>query len=146
MACQKSSSWRVPGEMFRSIRRNTLLLAALLVLPLSLPVSEQAGAEYADVVLNRNSEKEGVRPVVYPHWFHRIRFQCRVCHSEMGFEMRVGANNVTMEEIIDGKFCGACHNGEIAWSVDNCDLCHSGLPGIQTGITGDHKTLGPGYW
>jgi c(7)-type cytochrome triheme protein len=105
-----------------------------------------ANAEYADVVLNRNSEKEGVRPVIYPHWFHRIRFQCRVCHSEMGFEMRVGANDVTMEEIIDGKFCGACHNGEIAWSVENCDLCHSGLPGTKTGIIGGHETLGPGYW
>jgi hypothetical protein len=30
-----------------------------------------AHAEYADVVLNRRAEKEGVRPVVFPHWFHR---------------------------------------------------------------------------
>lgn len=146
MARLKSSSRQVPGEMSRHNRRNTFLLAVLLVLPLLLIVNEQVKAEYADVVLNRNSEKEGVRPVIYPHWFHRIRFQCRVCHSEMGFEMRVGANNVTMEEIIDGKFCGACHNGDIAWSVDNCDLCHSALPGTKTGITGSHETLGPGNW
>lgn len=118
-----------------------VLLASLYLFPF-VPVE----AEYADVVLNRNSEKEGVRPVIYPHWFHRIRFQCRVCHSEMGFEMRAGANNVTMEGIIDGKFCGACHNGEIAWSVDNCDLCHSGKPGTKTGIVGSHETLGPGHW
>lgn len=124
------------------IRYFQLLVVALLLLVLNTP----AQAEYADVVLNRNSEKEGVRPVIYPHWFHRIRFQCRVCHSEMGFEMRVGANNVTMEEIIDGKFCGACHNGEIAWSVENCDLCHSGKAGIQTSITGHHQTMGPGTW
>ncbi len=128
------------------IRHLRLLVAAVLVFPILLSVSQQLKAEYADVVLNRNSEKEGVRPVVYPHWFHRIRFQCRVCHSELGFEMRVGANQVTMEGIIDGKFCGACHNGEIAWSVENCDLCHSGAAGMETGITGGHKTLGPGYW
>lgn len=127
-------------------RRFSILLLPVLLSSMLLSISDQAGAEYADVVLNRNSEKEGVRPVVYPHWFHRIRFQCRVCHSELGFEMRVGANDVTMEEIIDGKFCGACHNGEIAWSVENCDLCHSGMPGAKTGITGGHKTLGPGYW
>ena len=127
-------------------RRFSILLLPVLLSSMLLSISDHAGAEYADVVLNRNSEKEGVRPVVYPHWFHRIRFQCRVCHSELGFEMRVGANDVTMEEIIDGKFCGACHNGEIAWSVENCDLCHSGLPGTETGITGGHKTLGPGYW
>ena len=125
--------------------RHAQLLAVVLVLPL-LTVNLPAAAEYADVVLNRNSEKEGVRPVIYPHWFHRIRFQCRVCHNELGFEMRVGANNVTMEGIIEGKFCGACHNGEIAWSVDNCDLCHTGKPGLKTGITGGHETLGPGYW
>ena len=122
------------------------LLAAVLAIPILVIVSLQTQAEYADVVLNRNSEKEGVRPVIYPHWFHRIRFQCRVCHTELGFEMRVGANKVTMEGIIDGKFCGACHNGEIAWTVENCDLCHSGLPGMETGITGGHKTLGPGNW
>ena len=126
--------------------RNKLLIYILLALPLVLAFDRQVAAEYADVVLNRNSDKEGVRPVIYPHWFHRIRFQCRVCHSEMGFEMRVGANNVTMEEIIDGKFCGACHNGEIAWSVENCDLCHSGVPGTPSGITGSHETLGPGTW
>lgn len=125
-----------------NIRYFQLLVVALLLLVLNT----LAQAEYADVVLNRNSEKEGVRPVIYPHWFHRIRFQCRVCHSEMGFEMRAGANNVTMEEIIDGKFCGACHNGEIAWSVDNCDLCHSGKAGLETGIIGHHQTLGPGTW
>ena len=132
--------------MFRGVHRYRLLHTIFLLLPLLLIENGDANAEYADVVLNRNSEKEGVRPVIYPHWFHRIRFQCRVCHSEMGFEMRVGANNVTMEEIIDGKFCGACHNGEIAWSIDNCDLCHSGLPGLETGITGYHQTLGPGNW
>ena len=146
MVRQKSSSRQIASEASRHNRRNILQLAVLQVLPLLLLVNTELKAEYADVVLNRNSEKEGVRPVIYPHWFHRIRFQCRVCHSEMGFQMRVGANNVTMEEIIDGKFCGACHNGEIAWSVDNCDLCHSGLPGAETGITGGHRTLGPGNW
>ena len=134
------------SDMFTPDNRYTQLLAVVLALLSFLIINEQATAEYADVVLNRNSEKEGVRPVIYPHWFHRIRFQCRVCHSEIGFEMRVGANKITMEGIIDGKFCGTCHNGEIAWSVDNCDLCHSGLPGLKTGITGGHRTLGPGSW
>ena len=134
------------SDKFTSDSRYHKLLAVILTLLLLLVVNQRVTAEYADVVLNQNSEKEGVRPVIYPHWFHRIRFQCRVCHSEIGFEMRVGANQITMEDIIDGKFCGTCHNGEIAWSVDNCDLCHSGLPGLKTGITGGHRTLGPGNW
>lgn len=103
-------------------------------------------AEYGDVVLNRYAEKEGMRPVVFSHWFHRIRFRCKVCHNELGFEMRVGSNDVTMTDIIDGKFCGMCHNGETAWSVENCDLCHSGKPGLKSGIFGGHQTGGPGRW
>ncbi len=105
-----------------------------------------APAEYGDVVFNKRSEAAGVRPVVYPHWFHRIRFRCKVCHFELGFEMRAGANDVTMLDLSQGKFCGMCHNGEVAWGIENCDLCHSGLPGLETGIRGGHETLGPGQW
>jgi len=117
------------------------LLAAAAALLLG-----QLRAEYGDVVLNHRSEPEGMRPVVFPHWFHRIRYQCRVCHSELGFEMRVGATQPTMNEISSGQFCGACHDGEIAWAVDNCGLCHSALPGTKAGIVGSHETLGPGVW
>ncbi|MEW8323385.1 MAG: c(7)-type cytochrome triheme domain-containing protein [Candidatus Thiodiazotropha taylori] len=116
-----------------------LLLAAMTV-------TTMASAEYADVILNRYAEKEGMRPVIFPHWFHRIRFRCKVCHNELGFEMRVGANDVTMTDIIDGRFCGMCHNGEVAWSVENCDLCHSGKNGLKSGIFGGHQTGGPGRW
>jgi c(7)-type cytochrome triheme protein len=105
-----------------------------------------ARAEYGDVVLNKRAEAEGVRPVVFPHWFHRVRFRCAVCHDELGFKMRAGANEVTMKDIVDGKFCGSCHNGEIAWSPDRCDLCHSGKPGVKSGVYGAHRSTGPGYW
>lgn len=105
-----------------------------------------AHAEYADIVLNKRAEKEGVRPVVFPHWFHRLRFRCKVCHSELGFKMRVGANDVLMSDIIDGKFCGMCHNGRIAWGPANCDLCHSGKRGLASGVYGGDRTAGPGRW
>jgi len=109
-------------------------------------VAAPAHAEYADVVLNKRSEKEGVPPVIFSHWFHRIRFRCKVCHFELGFKMRAGANDVLMADIIDGKFCGMCHNGQIAWSTERCELCHSGKPGLKSRIHGGHETLGPGRW
>lgn len=102
--------------------------------------------EYGDVVLNERSDLEGVRPVVFPHWFHRIRHQCRVCHTELGFEMKTGASGMGMDQISRGAFCGACHNGDIAWSVDNCDFCHAGVPGTATGVRASHRTLGPGEY
>jgi c(7)-type cytochrome triheme protein len=121
------------------------LRLGLPVLALALP-AHAPQAEYADVVLDRHSTRNGVRPVVFPHWFHRIRFRCKVCHFELGFEMRAGANNVLMSDILDGKFCGMCHNERIAWGPDRCDLCHSGLPGRPPGIVGGAQTSGPGRW
>lgn len=115
---------------------------ALVMLTVALP----ARAEYADVVLNKYAEKNGMRPVIFPHWFHRIRFRCKVCHFELGFEMRAGSNDITMGKIIDGQYCGMCHNNEIAWSVEHCDRCHSGRPGLKTRIYGGHETSGPSRW
>jgi hypothetical protein len=51
-----------------------------------------------------------------------------------------------MGKIIDGQYCGMCHNGKIAWPVEECHLCHSGKPGLKTGIRGGSETAGPGRW
>ena len=75
-----------------------------------------------------------MRPVVFPHWFHRVRFRCKVCHADLGFQFKAGGDQINMLKIIDGQYCGACHNGEIAWSVENCNLCHSAKPGTATQV------------
>lgn len=105
-----------------------LLMMAVLLLP------SIAGAEYGDVVINNYSDKAGMRPVVFPHWFHRVRFRCKVCHGDLGFKFKAGGNEINMVKIIDGQYCGACHNGEIAWSVENCDVCHSAPVGTKTQV------------
>lgn len=92
----------------------------------------QAEAEYGDVIMNEFSDDAGMRPVVFPHWFHRIRFRCKVCHGDLGFAFKAGGNDINMLKIIDGEYCGACHDGGLAWSIENCDLCHAGVPGMPT--------------
>jgi hypothetical protein len=47
-------------------------------------------------------------------------------------KFKAGGNEMNMLKIIDGQYCGACHNGSVAWSVENCDLCHSAKPGTPT--------------
>jgi len=123
-----------------------LTVSAVALGILLLSASFSASAEYGDVVLNKRAEKAGMRPVIFPHWFHRIRFRCRVCHTEVGFEIRAGSNNILMVDIIEGRFCGKCHNNKIAWGPQNCQICHSGLPGLKSGVRGDTKTGGPGEW
>ena len=111
----------------------------VIIISASLGVLTQpAVAEYADVVINNYADAANMRPVVFPHAYHRIRFRCKVCHADLGFKFKAGGNKITMAKIIDGKYCGECHNGEIAWSVENCGMCHSGIPGTPTQI---HKAV-----
>lgn len=60
--------------------------------------------------------------------------------------MRAGANDVRLDDFYKGKFCGMCYNNTIAWGLENCGLCHSGKPGLPSGIHGGRQTLGPGRW
>ena len=113
-----------------SIRYNLPIF--LLVFALLYPAMAQA--EYGDVLMNNYSDDAGMRPVVFPHWFHRIRFRCKGCHADLGFKFEAGGNEINMLKIIDGEYCGACHNGEVAWSVESCDICHSGKPGTPTQV------------
>ncbi len=111
------------------------LLSLLFALAVAwFAAAQDARAEYGDVVINNYSDAAGMRPVVFPHWFHRVRVRCKVCHADLGFQFKAGGNEINMLKIIDGQYCGACHNGEIAWSAENCNLCHAGKPGTPTQV------------
>jgi c(7)-type cytochrome triheme protein len=99
--------------------------------------SSSSVAEYGDIVMNNYSDDAGIRPIIFSHWFHRIRFSCKICHSDLGIKFKAGGNEINMLKIIQGEYCGACHNGEIAWSTENCDLCHTAKPGTPTQV---HKS------
>ncbi len=48
---------------------------------------------------------------------------CAECHArEFPFSAR--GLKITMDEISGGKFCGRCHNGRMAFSVEDCGRCH----------------------
>lgn len=82
--------------------------------------------EYGNIIMKRSTgEGQLMRSVVFPHWWHRTQFTCKVCHLDIGFEMKSGANDIKMPEIFEGKWCGTCHNGNIAFPAINCDRCHS---------------------
>lgn len=115
-------------------RSISLLTKLCLCIGLALFMPTQSKAEFGDVVMNNFSDEAGMRPVIFPHWFHRVRFRCKVCHADLGFKFEAGGNKINMLHIIDGEYCGACHDGEVAWSVENCNLCHSAKPGTPTQV------------
>lgn len=104
------------------MRRFAAFLAAASLLVAALPGAAVEG----DIVFQRKGggERE-LPPAVFPHWVHRIRFKCYVCHDAI-FKMKAGANRVTMDAIQEGKFCGVCHDGKTAFSVsfETCSRCH----------------------
>jgi len=113
--------------------RTKLFIYTFLVLT-TLLMSVESRAEYGDVIINNYAEAAGMRPVIFPHWFHRIRFTCKVCHADLGFAFKAGAGNIKMIDIMEGQYCGECHNGETAWGTENCDLCHSGKEKMGTHV------------
>lgn len=101
------------------------LVSLAVVLALVLLAGPVRAVE-GDIVFQRKGggEKE-IPPAQFPHWVHRIRFKCYVCHDAI-FQMKAGADPITMDAIFDGKFCGACHDGKTAFEVgfDTCPRCH----------------------
>lgn len=85
--------------------------------------------QYGNVVMRSRTAKAGMPPVTFAHWNHRAIYTCRVCHLELGFSMRAGDSGISRTQYLAGKYCGACHNGEIAFTVRDgedrqCGRCH----------------------
>jgi c(7)-type cytochrome triheme protein len=89
--------------------------------------------EYGNLLINRTSEKNGVKPAAFSHWVHRRKHTCRVCHFELEFNMKVNTTEITEAANRSGKYCGAggCHDGKITFGHDNpnCERCHNGNRG-----------------
>ena len=84
---------------------------------------------YGTVLIDRAASSGRSKAVAFSHWRHRARFSCRVCHFELGFEMTTDATDITEEDNRNGLFCGACHDGETAFTVTDdasCARCHTG--------------------
>ncbi len=73
-------------------------------------------------------EPKGAAKVIFDGGVHaKAGLKCADCHQSGIFKMKKGADTITMKDINEGKFCGACHNGTKAFSAKdaaNCSKCH----------------------
>lgn len=63
--------------------------------------------------------------VLFPHGMHSDLMSCNSCHPRP-FKKKIGANNIKMKEIFQGKWCGKCH-GKVAFPTKpyhTCWRCH----------------------
>lgn len=72
--------------------------------------------DYGNFVLDVNSLKAGVNPVLFEHWIHRKAFTCRVCHVDIGFAMKANEGGIRAADNMRGYYCGACHNGKSSFN------------------------------
>jgi c(7)-type cytochrome triheme protein len=122
-------------------RKKTAVISGLLAILLLAIVSGRASGffeipaplpqdEFGNILINRTSKMNGVQPVTFSHWIHRMKHTCRVCHFELEFNMQVGSTEITEAANKSGRYCGAagCHDGKAAFGHEkpHCEKCHNG--------------------
>ncbi|MCF8056942.1 MAG: hypothetical protein K9K37_09925 [Desulfocapsa sp.] len=113
------------GPVYRKTYNTASVSRTELSALLDMSLYQGDPERYGDLVFHDRSVKNNMDPVVFSHRIHRAQFTCRVCHLELEFSMKKGESGITREDYLDGRYCGACHNGEIAFHVNYaCNLCH----------------------
>ena len=83
-----------------------------------------------------------VEAVIFEHKNHLDQgLECDSCHDDL-FEMETGVaegnDDFTMASLYEGKYCGACHDGDMAFASNTrCTVCH-------IGVKGHNRLLGKG--
>ncbi len=65
----------------------------------------------------------GMPEIIFSHAKHTVWNGCEVCHPEI-FNLKRGATKITMVDIFEGKYCGACHM-TVAFPTTDCNRCHT---------------------
>ncbi len=89
-----------------------------------------------------------VRTVRFTHKEHvETGLSCTECHPQL-FATRIGTAEehpelFTMQALYDGKYCGACHDGQTAFAANTrCTTCHIGVLGedrLRAAKTGEER-------
>ncbi|MBZ0170416.1 Class III cytochrome C family protein [Candidatus Methylomirabilis lanthanidiphila] len=123
--------------MGRMIRRGTTLALACLLIVSFTPIRSLAQAKPKIpppfAFEQKTTDEQGNRSpgkVTFNHKTHIEKGQkCLNCHGKgKPFKTKIGTSpDLTMKAYDEGKACGTCHNGKIAFSTkekDSCLKCH----------------------
>jgi c(7)-type cytochrome triheme protein len=99
-----------------------LFTVSLLVVLVTVRLVPVSALELRDVTF-RTKE---VGTVIFSHNDHITKGQqknnCRACHDKI-FDIRHPVRH-SMSDMEQGKSCGACHNGTVAFALADCVKCH----------------------
>lgn len=73
-----------------------------------------------DIVMKDTKTTPYVR---FSHKTHTQWLECSNCHQQI-FKPLTGANPISMTAILEGQYCGVCHN-KVAFATRDCERCHN---------------------
>lgn len=73
-----------------------------------------------DIVMKDTKSTPYVR---FSHRTHTQWLECSNCHRQIFIPM-INANPISMAAILEGKYCGVCHN-TVAFPTTDCERCHN---------------------
>ncbi len=73
--------------------------------------------------LELKAKEIGMPDIIFSHKKHAVWNGCELCHPDI-FGVKKGATVYSMQDIFNGKYCGACH-GKVAFPTYDCQLCHT---------------------
>lgn len=78
-----------------------------------------------------------MKGVLFSHKLHvkELGLPCESCHTAI-FEIEALKSqrnpDFNMHSLYKGKYCGACHDGQIAFASNTkCATCHVGVKGLE---------------
>ncbi|NIQ97413.1 MAG: cytochrome c3 family protein [Desulfuromonadales bacterium] len=102
---------------------------SIIILGLILALPTIAGARWIEDKVVFETEAAG--KVEFSHYNHleAVGKDCPECHNDI-FHIVADKNpTYTMADMEEGKSCGACHNGNRTFTVEeNCSICHPTRP------------------
>ncbi len=120
----------------------TLLMTA--VAALSLAAVTAVAADYPEAPIIYDKPVQGV---IFSHKVHVEKgLACDMCHNRI-FEQQAKKSqqnkDFVMESLYQGKYCGTCHNGSLAFASNTrCATCHIGVKGAKRAQGGDKAEHG----
>ncbi len=100
-----------------------IVFIAIASVAVLVPMSKIVGGGLLIYYPSEDEETPG--GVTFNHYTHveKIELKCTDCHYNL-FASEQHASGITMEGIFEGEWCGACHDGDKAFGVDECNACH----------------------
>ncbi len=62
--------------------------------------------------------------IIFSHKKHALWNGCEVCHPDIFPSVKKGTLKYSMFQIVDGQYCGVCHN-HVAFPLNDCQRCHA---------------------